>query len=166
MKPIITKKALEQAVERAMKARYLVDTGVIGTSNMVLLQFESESYCEAWITDNAISTGSHPRFQAFGDHVTGEVLISSFGDHPSLHLIGKGHKEQGQLLLIQRTGEVFTVVWNSDLEENRSVFFMTATDDKLLIQLITYLAEKHFPSIKSEDVQQSLSSLMGGSNDE
>ena len=166
MKPVITKKALERAIDRAMNAQYLVDTGVLGTVNMILLQFGGESHCETWITGSDAVSGNHARFQAYGDHKSGEVLISSFGDRKSLHLIGKGKEEHGVLLLVQRTGDVFTVVWNSDLPETKAVFFMTATDDALLVQLISLLAEKHFPSIESSAVDQAVAQLVGGDSDD
>ncbi|WP_295359379.1 hypothetical protein [uncultured Succiniclasticum sp.] len=166
MKSITTKKALDRAVERAMKAHYLVDTGVVGTVNMVLLQVGDESYCETWSTGDDVDSGKHGRFQAFGDHQSGEVLISSFGDQKSLHLIGKGNQEHGILLLIQRTGDVFTVVWNSDVPADKAVFFMTATSDSILVQLIGMLAEKYFTSINNSDLQNAVAMLIGGDSDD
>ena len=166
MKTLVTKKALEKAIERAMNAQYLVDTGVIGTHNMVLAQVGDVSFCEAWLVENAETVQGHARFQAYGDKLTGEILISNYDDQKSVHLVGKGRAEHGLVLLIQRTGDVFTVVWNCDLPENRATFFMTATDDTLLVQLITLLAQKHFPSIDVDSVEKAVTLLMGGDADE
>ena len=166
MKSIVSKKALDRAVQRALKAQYLVDTGVVGTVNMVILKTGGESFCEAWITGDNADSGSHPRFQAYGDHQSGEVLISNLGNPPTLHLIGKGKEEHGVFLLVQRTADVYTVVWNSDLANDKSVFFMTATADKILIQLITMLAEKHFPSIQDDVVANAVALLLGGDGGE
>ena len=166
MKPIISKKALDRAVQRAMKAQYLVDTGVIGTVNMVLLQMGDETFCDTWVTGDATDVGSHARFQAYGNHLSGEVLISDIGNPPSIHLIGRGNEEHGVMLLVQRTGDVFTVVWNADYSDDKSVFFMTATADSVLIQLIGWLAEKHFPTINNSDLQNAVTMLMGGDSDD
>ena len=166
MKTIVTKKALEKAVERALKAQYLVDTGVVGTNNMVLAQVGDMSFCEAWLVENAEENNDHVRFQAYGNRLSGEILISNYGEHNSVHLVGKGRDEHGLVLLIQRTGDIFTVVWNQDIPDNRATFFMTATDDVLLIQLITLLAEKNFPYVKGDDVQRAVALLMGGDSDE
>ena len=43
---------------------------------------------------------------------------------------------------------------------------MTATDDTLLVQLITLLAQKHFPSIDVDSVEKAVTLLMGGDADE
>lgn len=166
MKSLISRRALDKAIERAMTAKYLVDTGVVGTVNAVLLQIGEESLCDAWVTADVAEPGKHCRLQAFGDNLSGEVLISSFGDPPSLHLVGRGREEHGKLLLVQRTGEVFTVVWNSDLIDKKSGFFMTATDDKLLVQLIAMLAQKHFPLISEVSVEHAVAFLMGGASDD
>ncbi len=166
MKTIITKKALNRALERAKSAKYLVDTGVVGTINMALMQIANESFCEAWVTGDNAASGKHIRFQAYGTEISGEVLISNFGDPPSLHLVGKGQDEHGVVLLVQRAGDVFTVVWNSDLPDNKAVFFMVATSNALIVQLISLLAEKHFSDIKSDDLQKAIALLTGGRCDE
>lgn len=161
MKTIVSKKALEKAVERALKAEYLVDTGAIGTVNLVLMQIDNIGFCETWAVESAEAIKGHVRFQAYGTKTDGEILISNYGKEQSVHIIGRGQDEHGLVLLVQRTDNVFTVVWNCDLAESRSVFFMTATDDHLLIQLILFLAQKHFPSIQYDEVERALSLLMG-----
>jgi hypothetical protein len=166
MKTIISKRALDKAVDRAMKAQYLVDTGAVGSINMVLAQIGDTEFCDAWVVDNADALKENVRFQAFGNRLHGEILMSNFGEHKSVHLVGKGREEHGLVLLIQRTGDVFSVVWNCDLPDKRTTFFMTATDDVLLIQLITILAEKNFPTVNSESVQRAVSLLMGGASNE
>ncbi len=165
MKRNLTKKALENAIERAKRAKYLVDTDIAGAVNLVLLNISGTSFCNAWQTGDSEEAISHVRFLAFGDSTSGEVLISCFGDSPGLHLIGKGREEHGKLLLVRRLGDVFTVVWNCDEPDNKATFFMTATDDVLLIQLITLLAEKHFIKISGDNVQSSVALLMGGVSD-
>ena len=166
MKTIISKKSLEKAVARALKAQYLVDSGVVGTTNMMLFTLGNESICAAWRVQNVDDIKRQIRFQAFGDNCSGEILVSNFGEQKTVHLVGKGREEHGMILLIQRTGDIFTVVWNQDIPDNRATFFMTATDDVLLIQLISLLAEKNFPSIESSAVDQAVAQLMGGDSDD
>lgn len=166
MKPIITKKALEKAIDRAMNAQYLVDTGAVGSLNMVLAQVGDMSVCDAWLVEDTEVMRGHVRLQAFGDKLHGEILMSNFGENKTLHLVGKGREEHGIVLLIQRTGDIFTVVWNCDAPDNKATFFMTATDDVLLIQLIALLAEKYFPNVSGESVNRAISFLMGGESDE
>lgn len=162
MKSILTKKALAKAIERAMKAEYLVDTGAIGTVNLVLMEVDNIGFCDSWVVGSEEPIKDHVRFQAFGTKTSGEILVSNFGERKSVHLIGKGDEEHCTLLLVQCTGGVFTVVWNCDLPDKKSTFFMTATADILIIQLITLLAEKNFPNVNGEAVQRAVTQLMGG----
>lgn len=168
MKTIISKKAFNNAIERYKKANNVVNTNIIGTVNMVLMEFGNEAFCETWKTMSEESDDSpkHVKFYAFGDAKSGEILIIDYGEHASVHLVGKGKEEYAKVLLIQRTNEGFTIVWNSDLPESRAMFYMTATDDAIVVQIICALAEKNFPAISSDAVQKSVALLMEGVTDE
>lgn len=166
MKKVISQKNLESAIMRSMKAKYYVDTDVNGATNMVLFRFGGKENCITWRTVDSENFRNHVRFQAFGDEKSGEVLMSSLGEHANMHLLGKGNDEHGVLLLIQRVDDVFSVVWNSDLPENKATFFMSVTDQVVLIELIGLLAGKLFPTIKSDKLDKAITLLIGGANNE
>lgn len=172
MKSVFSEKEFSNILERYKKADYRVNTNITGSTNMAMLELGDESYCETWKVkyedhDDYFDHPKHVNLFAYGDSKSGEILITGYGGHESaVHLVGKGREGRAKVLIIQRTGDGFNVVWNSDLPENKATFYMTVTDKVLLKQLIELMAEKYFPTVNRDTVQESTTLLTEGNDDE
>lgn len=139
-------KQWQKVVEAAMAARFQVQTGVIGTRNLIVATYDGKTIIDAFAADErrqqqALGQMIGLQCLAYGNDFTGEAALVNLEDG-TLRVFGKGRKS-GKLTFIQEYQGAFTIVrYNDEDSKNRRYMKIAGTADEVIVDIIVDLLKE------------------------
>lgn len=149
MKFIETKSDLKEVKKTLKAATYVVDSTMLGTTNVYFMFSDNNLSFDFWTNDSEAERLKHACIMAYWNEDNGNVTIYNTSKDFRAKLFGTGKHHSGRILYIQRNYDMFTIVYNKDNAEGKHCFRMTATEDTVMIQVILMLISELFPTIDS-----------------
>ena len=140
------KKKWEKIVKSAMSAKYQIQTGVIGTKNLIVAIFDGCTVVDAFSADERRqqqALGQLIGYQclAYCNDCTGEAALINM-ETGQMKIFGKGQKA-GKLTLVQEYQGEFTIVrYNDEDPKNRRFMKIAGTEDEVIVDIIVDLLKE------------------------
>ena len=130
------RKEWKRILEAASKAKYMIQTGVSGTKNLIVAKIGDATIVDAFAADERRQQqafGEYIGYQvlAYGNDYSGEAALVNLEDG-TMKIFGKGRKS-GKLTLVQEFQETFTIVRVDDTNpKDRRYMKIAGTADEVL----------------------------------
>ena len=148
-------KEWKRILEAASKAKYMIQTGVSGTKNLIVAKIGDATIVDAFAADERRQQqafGEYIGYQvlAYGNDYSGEAALVNLEDG-TMKIFGKGRKS-GKLTLIQEFQETFTIVRVDDTNpKDRRYMKIAGTADEVLVSIIADLLKESVPETEDND---------------